>query len=243
MTPRCPPPGENAQFTPVSGTPYQRVNSDAKTPDNGLGRWLYFERGIFQVTLRFPNRDRSSQRRSALRRAARPLQTRNDARWSAIQVIVIETPKASPSMVDGDRYCVPICHPISVSDFNLIPARAGHRSPPHQRAFFFCPQRANHSLKGGRRWQSRQGIFKQTRLARQSPRRSGVPRGRLSCAAKLDIQSFRRKATPRKTRSPQRNRSSALRHGVRLVNGKLSGNLSPGTYSDPLSALLRDFAG
>lgn len=33
------------------------------------------------------------------------------------------------------------------------------------------------------------------------------------------------------------------RHGVKMVNGKLAGILSPGTYADPLSAvLLRDFA-
>lgn len=112
MTPSMSTAWENAQFTPVSGTPYQRVNLMPNTPDNSTqGDKLYFERGIFQVTLCFPigtgpasAEARSDALRAHFKRGTTLVET-------PIQVIVIETPKASPSMVDGDRYCVPIAIP------------------------------------------------------------------------------------------------------------------------------------
>lgn len=90
-----------------------------------------------------------------------------------------------------------------------------------------------------------QGIFKQTRLARQSVKGAmasatgGAIVRRESSTFELSKESY---TTENEITATQQIVST--RHGVRLVNGKLSGNLSPGTYSDPLSALLRrDFAG
>lgn len=46
---------ENVEFTPVVGTPWQRVNILWASPDNTtLGCSRRFERGILQVTLNYP---------------------------------------------------------------------------------------------------------------------------------------------------------------------------------------------
>lgn len=46
---------ENVEFTPVVGTPWQRVNILWASPENTtLGCNRRFERGIFQVTLNYP---------------------------------------------------------------------------------------------------------------------------------------------------------------------------------------------
>lgn len=85
-----------------------------------------------------------------------------------------------------------------------------------------------------------QGIFKQTRIARQ------VTKGTLALVGggsiirreqstfELAKESY---TTESEITSTQQITSS--RHGVRLVNGKITGIFSPATYADPLSAVLR----
>lgn len=89
-----------------------------------------------------------------------------------------------------------------------------------------------------------QGIFKQTRIARQSAKGTlalvsgGAIIRRESSVFELAKETY---TTESEMTSTQQVTSS--RHGVRMVNGRLTGILSPGTYADPLSALLRrDFA-
>ena len=89
-----------------------------------------------------------------------------------------------------------------------------------------------------------QGIFKKTILGRQVSKGTLAPVGvgaimrRESSTFELAKESY---TTESEITSTQQVTSS--RHGVRLVNGKLTGILSPGTYADALSAVLRrDFA-
>lgn len=89
-----------------------------------------------------------------------------------------------------------------------------------------------------------QGIFKQTRIGRQTTKgvlalpTAGAIMRRESSTFELAKESY---TTESEITSTQQITSS--RHGVRLVNGKLTGILSPGTYADAMSAVLRrDFA-
>ncbi len=85
-----------------------------------------------------------------------------------------------------------------------------------------------------------QGIFKQTRIARQSAKGTlalvggGAIIRREQSTFELAKESY---TTESEITATQQITSS--RHGVRTVNGKLTGIFSPGTYADPLSAVLR----
>lgn len=104
---------ENAVFTPVQGTAYQRVNLLPATPDNSIqGSGGYFERGIFQVTLCYPIgvgpatiEDRAQLVRAQFKRGTTMVQ-------GAVAVLVIDTPSVSPAFIDGDRYCIPVSVPF-----------------------------------------------------------------------------------------------------------------------------------
>lgn len=89
-----------------------------------------------------------------------------------------------------------------------------------------------------------QGTSKQTRIKRQTAlgviaaNTLGQIVRRKSSTFELAKESY---TTDDEITSTQQVRS--LRHGVRMVNGSIDGLLSPGTYSDPLSVVMRrDFA-
>lgn len=100
---------ENATFTPVNGTPYLQVNLLPNTPDNStMGQAVYFERGIFQVTLAYPL-SAGTLAAGIKAQAVRTHFMRGTTMVEAgITVIVTNTPKIAPAMVDADRYRVPI---------------------------------------------------------------------------------------------------------------------------------------
>jgi hypothetical protein len=100
---------ENVQFTPVPGTPYQRVNLLPAAPDNSIqGGASYFERGLFQITLCYPQgvgagaaEAQSQLLRTHFKRGSALLE-------SGLTITVIETPKVAPARLEGDRYEIPI---------------------------------------------------------------------------------------------------------------------------------------
>jgi hypothetical protein len=100
---------ENTTFTPVSGVPYIRVNLLPNTPDNSImGQATYFERGIFQVMACYPLNagtanagDKAQAIRNHFKRGVTMVE-------SGVTVIVMDTPKVAPAMIDVDRYSVPI---------------------------------------------------------------------------------------------------------------------------------------
>ena len=100
---------ENVAFTPVAGTPYQRVNLLPNMPDDAqIGSRVYFERGIFQITLCFPVNTgpaaceaRAQLVKDAFKRGTSMIE-------GAVTVIVINAPSVTTAMIDGDRFCIPI---------------------------------------------------------------------------------------------------------------------------------------
>ena len=89
------------------------MNLLPNTPDNSIqGSSTYFETGLFQVTLRYP---------IGTGPAAAEIQaqlTRNHFKRgttminSGVTVIVTDTPRVSPAMIDGDRFCIPVTVPF-----------------------------------------------------------------------------------------------------------------------------------
>jgi hypothetical protein len=100
---------ENVAFTPVTGTPYQKVNLLPAQPDNAsLGDSYYREQGLFQVTLCYPNSGGA-----ALAEARAELVVQHFKRGTYMTkdgqtVQVISTPAIAPAYKDADRYCIPI---------------------------------------------------------------------------------------------------------------------------------------
>lgn len=100
---------ENVSFTPpASSTPYQRAHILFATPDNAVIGNEWMERGIFQVTLRYPIQtgDAAARGRVALLRTefyrGRTLTS------GSTRVIIERTPDAGGGTADGDRWVVPV---------------------------------------------------------------------------------------------------------------------------------------
>jgi hypothetical protein len=86
MTPALSTAWENVAFTPVNGTPYQRVNLLMAAPDNRyMGCDRRIEQGIFQITLNYP-----------IDKGAAPAEARAN--------LIIEHFKRSTKLVSGGQW-------------------------------------------------------------------------------------------------------------------------------------------
>lgn len=100
---------ENAAFTPVAGTPYQRVFLLPATPDNEvLGCDYYREIGIFQVMLCYPlnGGPAAAQARAELLRTH--FKRGTSVSNGGVSTIVTATPAVDRALIDGDRFCIPV---------------------------------------------------------------------------------------------------------------------------------------
>lgn len=100
---------ENAPFTPVSGTAYQKVNLLLADPDNlGFGSGPYREQGYLQVSLMYPlaTGPAAAGARAELIRSTfyRGLSLINNG----ITVLIEKTPTIGSGTVDGDRWMIPV---------------------------------------------------------------------------------------------------------------------------------------
>lgn len=99
---------ENAPYTPVNGTPYQRVYLLAAEPDNPEMGGHVTERGFMQITLCYPldAGPNAAMTRAELIRATFPRGAAFTA--SGITTQVERTPEIAPALIEDDRYCVPV---------------------------------------------------------------------------------------------------------------------------------------
>lgn len=100
---------ENANFIPVTGTPYQQVNLLLAQPDNQtMGSQFYRAVGVFQISLCYPINTGAN----AAQARAELLKTHFKRGTSMVEtgltVIVTQTPSITSGMVVGDRYILPI---------------------------------------------------------------------------------------------------------------------------------------
>lgn len=99
---------ENTPYTPVQGTPYQRVYLLAAQPDNPEMGGHVIERGFLQVSLCYPL---STGPADATTRAEliRSTFKRGDAfTASGITTQIERTPEIAPAMIEEDRYVLPV---------------------------------------------------------------------------------------------------------------------------------------
>jgi hypothetical protein len=100
---------ENAPYTPVAGTPYQRAWLLIATPDNStMGDGYFREQGIFQITLMYPLQTGTSTaaiRAEAIRTA---FKRGTSMTGNGITVRVELTPEIAVGRVDEDRWALPV---------------------------------------------------------------------------------------------------------------------------------------
>jgi hypothetical protein len=100
---------ENAPFTPVAGTPYQRATLLLAEPANPVvGAGFYTEQGFMQVDLCYPlgagpaaASNRAELIRSTFHRGA-------SFTASGVTVNIERTPEIAPGRVEEDRYVIPV---------------------------------------------------------------------------------------------------------------------------------------
>lgn len=99
---------ENTPYTPVNGTPYQRVNlllADPSQPE--IGRMTQ-ERGFMQVSLAYPLNAGPSAAATRAELIRDTFYRGRSFTASGITVTIEKTPEISPAMIEPDRYVLPI---------------------------------------------------------------------------------------------------------------------------------------
>jgi hypothetical protein len=103
---------ENVAFTPVAGTPYQRVVvSPSKTVNPTFGSDYYREIGELQIFLAYPTGKGSTE---ALTRAALiqdHFKRGMELQEGAVTINFFHTPKVQGSLLTADRLVVPVIVP------------------------------------------------------------------------------------------------------------------------------------
>jgi len=99
---------ENEDYTPTVGTPYQEVYVLPAEPDNNVLSGNYQERGIFQVTLKYPPGAGAAAAiaRAILIRDAFPRGL--SLVKSGITTTIERTPEIAPGGNTEDRYLLPV---------------------------------------------------------------------------------------------------------------------------------------
>lgn len=99
---------ENSPYTPVNGTPYQRVYLLAAEPDNPEMGGHVTERGFLQISLCYPldAGPNAAMTRAELIRTTFPRGAAFTA--SGITTQIERTPEIAPAQIEDDRYVVPV---------------------------------------------------------------------------------------------------------------------------------------
>ena len=99
---------ENVAFTPVAGTPYQRVNLMRAQPANPeAGRFQQMQ-GIFQVTLEYPQNVGPSAAETRAKAVADWFYRTLSLTASGVTVTINRASYIMAGFVDGDRWAVPV---------------------------------------------------------------------------------------------------------------------------------------
>lgn len=99
---------ENAPFTPVNGTPYQRVWLMPNTPDNPeMGGWMT-ERGILQIDLCYPLNAGPSAATARAELIRTTFHRGASFTASGVTTTIERTPEIMPGRVEDDRFVVPV---------------------------------------------------------------------------------------------------------------------------------------
>lgn len=109
LTPAFPTATQNNAFTPTTGVPYQRIYLLPNTPDNAVqGARMYFERGVFQITLLWPTGGGSMAADTRAELLRNHFRRGTSLVESGVTVHVTNTPSIATALSDEDRYAVPV---------------------------------------------------------------------------------------------------------------------------------------
>lgn len=118
MTPAVSIAAENMNFTPVSGTPFQRINLLRANPENPtIGATHYRELGVFQVSLHYPMNAGPSPAETRAELVRAHFKRGTTLTNSGITVTIDGTPTIASGFVDGDRWVVPVSIPYWANIF------------------------------------------------------------------------------------------------------------------------------
>lgn len=99
---------ENAAYTPVAGTPYQRVNLMRAQPNNPEAGRFQQAQGIFQVTLEYPQNVGPSVVEARAKLVADWFYRTLSLTASGVVVTITNASYIMAGFVDGDRWAVPV---------------------------------------------------------------------------------------------------------------------------------------
>lgn len=109
MTPQLATAFENVSYTPVDGTPYQRANVLPATPDNSTkGAGMRTERGVFQVTLFYPEGVGSADAQARADAIVAWFKRGTSMTNGGVTTIVTHTPAKAGGFNKDGRYVVPV---------------------------------------------------------------------------------------------------------------------------------------
>lgn len=108
MTPALATAWENAEYTPVQGTPYQRVTLMLAEPDNSEIGPQFVQRGMLQVSLFYPDGPGPAAATTRAELIQTAFARGHSFTSGGITVTVEKTPEIATAMQDEDRFHVPV---------------------------------------------------------------------------------------------------------------------------------------
>lgn len=100
---------ENVGFTPSDGVPYQRANLLPNSPeDSTLGSRTYFERGLFQVMLCYPEGIGPGEAEARAQLVKNAFKRGTSLVQAGVTVIITAAPQQAQGLNQDDRYCIPV---------------------------------------------------------------------------------------------------------------------------------------
>lgn len=100
---------ENKGFKPAVGVPYWRVNILPAEPEDAMhGSALCIERGIFQITLCYPDDGGTGDVTALADDLKEHFKRGTSLSKDGLLVLIPRRPFKSPGYIDGDRYCVAV---------------------------------------------------------------------------------------------------------------------------------------
>ena len=99
---------ENAEFTPVNGTPYQKANLLPAEPFNAEFSDNYRAQGILQVTLMYPLLAGSVTAMTRAELIKTTFKRGNTFTYLTLDVSIQNTPSIGNGRIDGDRWMLPV---------------------------------------------------------------------------------------------------------------------------------------
>jgi len=110
--------GENTNYLPVPGTPYQRSNLLPATPNNPIvGPQFYRELGIYQVSLCYPLNNGPSAAETRAELVRTQFKRGTTLTNGGYTITIDQTPTIASGFVDGDRWVVPVSIPYWANIF------------------------------------------------------------------------------------------------------------------------------